>query len=180
VSSSSSSHILPKSLAMIVDLTGTSLMTSCPKMKHRTPMLYPVRLGDKDTPIKLMFLEAPPPSLEHYSDNTYLLSAEKQNKHATSFATSQESDSTACSDVGILEAAAEVRKCRPCKGKRNRYKKLVKKLEAQILDNPESFNLEPMSLPPSLQRNDKQREKLMQRMQKFKYSVKMCQETGSP
>jgi len=141
-------------------------------MNHRAPMLYPVRLGDRDTPIKLLFLDVPPPD---YKDNSWLLSAEKDSKNVASLASSQESDSTTYDDAGILGAGAGeqgVRHSRPCKGKRDRYTKLVKHLENQILDNPDSFNLDPARLPPSLQSNGKQREKLMQRIQSFKDRVK--------
>jgi len=157
-------------------------MTSHPAMNQPSPMLYAVNLGDKSTPVKLMFLKAPPPALEDYSDNSLFLSAEKDGKHATSFVTSQDSDATEIDHAGTLEADAEkqgVRKVRPCKGKRDRYKKLVKSLKSQILENPDSFYLEPTSLPPSLQRNGKQREKLMQQMQDFKYQVRIRQEAGS-
>jgi len=168
---------------MNIDLTTTSLMTSWPKMKHGTPTLYPMSLGDKGAPIKLMFVEALPPALEDYTDNAFVLSAEKHLKQGTSMSTSQDpdsTDSTECGDVDILKAGAEEqgsRRARPCKGKRDRYKKLVKRIELQILDHPDSFNLSPVSLPPSLQSNDKQREKLMQRMLKFQRQVKMCQES---
>jgi len=151
-------------------------------MNHRSPMLYPVRLGGKDTPIKLLFLDAPPTAWDDDKDNSWLLSAVKDSKDAASFVNSQDSDSTAYNDAGILEPVAReqgVRHSRPCKGKRDRYTKLVKHLENQILDNPDSFNLDPARLPPSLQSNGKQREKLMQRIQNFKDRVKMCQEVGS-
>jgi len=120
--------------------------------------------------------------LEDYSNNSLFLSAEEDGKHATSFVTSQDSDATECDHAGTFEADDEkqgVRKSRPCKGKRNRYKKLVKSLKGQISENPDSFCLEPTSLPPSLQRNKKQQEKLMQQMQIFKYQVRMRQEAGS-
>jgi len=157
-------------------------MTSFPAMNQRSPMLYAVNLGDQSTPVKLMFLNAPPPALEDYSNNSLFLSAEEDGKHATSFVTSQDSDATECDHAGTFEADDEkqgVRKSRPCKGKRNRYKKLVKSLKGQISENPDSFCLEPTSLPPSLQRNKKQQEKLMQQMQIFKYQVRMRQEAGS-
>jgi len=65
---------------------------------------------------------------------------------------------------------------RPCKEKRNRYKKLVKRLEVQILQDPSSFDFETISLPPSLQRNDRQRVKLMERMNSFHYRAKIHDE----
>jgi len=60
---------------------------------------------------------------------------------------------------------------RPCKGKRNRYKKLVHHLERQIMANPGVFTMDDIVLPPSLQANQTQRLKLIDRMAKYQQEV---------
>jgi len=165
---------------MQVDLLDTALMGSRPVTDHSAPNLCTVKCGDQDTPVKIMFLAAPSPAMGDINVNTCLLSQGRDGKHATSTACSQDLDSTACDDAGTPLAVAEqygVRKGgRPCKAKRIRYKNLVKRLEIQILEDPSSFDLEAMSLPPSLQTNDEQRAKLMQQMEVFKHRAKMCEE----
>jgi len=187
----------------MVGLEGTALMGSHLVMNHRSSNLCIVSCGDEDTPVKLMFLAVPSPTTENHNDNSCLLPEGWDAKHATSIACSQEADSTcddagtppgstscddagtppdstSCDDAGTPPAVAEerdVRKpSRPCKEKRNRYKKLVKRLEVQILQDPSSFDFETISLPPSLQRNDRQRVKLMERMNSFHYRAKIHDE----
>jgi len=161
----------------MVDLMDTALMGSIPVMNHGAPKLCIVRCGDQGAPVKLMYSVSP--AAEDHKVNTSLRSEGQDSKHSACIACSQDSDSTACDDAGTHVAAAEqlgVRKIRPSKGKRSRYRKLVKRLEIQILEDPSSFDLEAISLPPSLQRNDKQRAKLMQTMEVFKYRAEMCGE----
>jgi len=157
-----------------------ALMGAHHVMTHRSPNLCIVRCGGADTPVKLMFLAVPSPATEYHNDNSGLLPEGWDAKHAASIACLQEADSTSCDDAGTPSAVAEERgvwkHSRPCKEKRNRYKKLVKRLEAQILQDPSSFDVETVSLPPSLQRNDKQRAKLMERMNSFQYKAKMRDE----
>merc|ERR1719277_898297 len=56
-------------------------------------------------------------------------------------------------------------KLRPCKGKRDRYRKLVSRLTTQIAADPDSFNLETVELPPSIASNEVVKSKLMTKMQ---------------
>jgi len=62
---------------------------------------------------------------------------------------------------------------RPSYGKHKRYQKLVRRLEIQIMANPDLFDLDKIDFPPSLQANDKQRQKLMQRLLEFKHQAKI-------
>jgi len=170
----------PKSSAMMVDLKGTALMGTRHVMNHRSPNLCIVRCGGEDNPVKLMFLAVPSPATEYHTDSSGLLPEGWDARHATSIACLQEADSTSCDDAGTPPAVAEERcvwkPSRPCKGKRNRYQKLVKHLEAQILQDPSSFDFQTVTLPPSLQRNDTQRAKLRERMHSFQYQAKMRDE----
>jgi len=60
---------------------------------------------------------------------------------------------------------------RPCKGKRHRHKKLVHRLQMQILENPEDFTMDDVVLPPSLLANEEQRLKLIGRMKLYQHEV---------
>jgi len=163
---------------MMVALIDTALMGSHLEINHHVSNLCIVKCGDEDSPVKLMFLAAASCATEYHNGNLCLLSEAQDAKHSTSIACSQDTDSATCNDAGTLPAVAEehgVRKPnRPCKGKRNRYKKLVKRLQIQFLEDPGFFKLETSSLLPSLQRNDKQRARLMQRMDNFTNKAKMC------
>lgn len=57
-------------------------------------------------------------------------------------------------------------KLRPCKGKRDRYRKLVLRLVDEIREDPKAFNFESTDLPPSLASDDKAKEKLRGMLQK--------------
>jgi len=89
----------------------------------------------------------------------------------------QDLDTTVLSDSHSFESAAVVdmvrESRRPCKAKRDRYRKLVRRLEIQILASPDLFDVDKIDLPPSLQANDKQRHKLMQRLLRFKHQAKI-------
>jgi len=60
---------------------------------------------------------------------------------------------------------------RPCKGKRNRYKKLVQRLQTQIMANPGGFTMDDIVLPPNLLANHTQRLKLIDRMKRYQQEV---------
>jgi len=143
-------------------LLDTALMESHLKINHHVSNLCIVKCGDQDSPVKLMF--AASRASDYHNGNTCLLSEAQDAKPSTSIACS-------CNDAGTLLAVAKqhgVKKPnRPCKGKRNRYKKLVKRLQIQFLEDPSSFELETVSLLPSVHRNDTQRARLMQRMDNF-------------
>jgi len=89
----------------------------------------------------------------------------------------QDVEETVLRDSHSFESVAVVdmvrKSPRPSKAKRDRYRKFVRRLEIQILANPDLFDLDKIDLPPSLQANDKQRQKLMQRLLRFKHRAKM-------
>lgn len=60
---------------------------------------------------------------------------------------------------------------RPCRAKRNRFLKLVKRLEAQVLEDPKGFSMDNVALPPSLVENHGERQKLFDLMESFQYKV---------
>jgi len=96
--------------------------------------------------------------------------------YPTSMVCMQDVGTTVLSDSHSFESAAVVDMVRgshrPCKAKRDRYKNLVRRLEIQILANPDLFDVDKINLPPSLQANDKQRQKLIQRLLRFKNQAK--------
>jgi len=71
----------------------------------------------------------------------------------------------------VAEEQNQAKKCRPCKGKRNRYKKMVDRLQKQISENPEVFRMDQVVLPPSLQANDRQRLRLFDRLKRHQHKV---------
>jgi len=58
-------------------------------------------------------------------------------------------------------------KMRPCKGKRERYRKLVGYIEKQIQTGPESFNINDVVLPPSVAQNEAAKAKFMAKVAGF-------------
>jgi len=68
-------------------------------------------------------------------------------------------------------AEEQTKKKRPSKGKRDRYSKLIQRLQTQISENPEGFTFDEVVLPPSLQANDKQRLKLIEQMERYQHAV---------
>jgi len=78
-------------------------------------------------------------------------------------------------DVSCNSSTAEEqdqwKKMRPCKGKRDRYKKLVQRLQTQIKANPGVFTMDDIVLPPSLHANPTQRLKLINQMKKYQRKV---------
>jgi len=71
----------------------------------------------------------------------------------------------------VVEEQNQAKKSRPCKGKRNRYKKLVDRLQRQISENPVVFAMDQVDLPPSLQANDRQRLRLIDRLKSYQHKV---------
>lgn len=63
-------------------------------------------------------------------------------------------------------------KPRPCKGKRDRYRKLVVKIEAMIEENPWEWHSNLEDLPPSIVENPALKQKLMSKLMAFAESVK--------
>jgi len=55
-------------------------------------------------------------------------------------------------------------KARPCKGKRDRYRKHVSKISEQIMADPFSWSAETMEVPPSIEGNPDLKRKFMARM----------------
>lgn len=56
-------------------------------------------------------------------------------------------------------------KQKPCKGKRDRYRKLITRLASEIECDPYSFSVEALQLPPSIASNEAARAKLLSKMQ---------------
>ncbi len=54
---------------------------------------------------------------------------------------------------------------RPCKGKRDRYRKLVSRLEGEIQCDPDSFDVDKLELPPSIAADECARAKLLAKLQ---------------
>jgi len=80
----------------------------------------------------------------------------------------------ACIQEASGPAAQEVRKkpSRPCKQKRNRYKKLVDQLKVMISESPETFDIRTVALPPRIAKNDERRRKLMHDMQQYQRQLR--------
>jgi len=66
-------------------------------------------------------------------------------------------------------------KLRPCKGKRDRYRKLVTRLNRLIECDPYNFDIEKVSLPPSIETNPLMKEKLIVKMNAFAEKVRAGQ-----
>jgi len=86
---------------------------------------------------------------------------------------SSESDITDDASLKASEASSEAenKTYRPCRAKRNRFQKLVKRLEAQILEDPEAFTMDKVALPPSLVNNQGERQKLIDLMETFQQNT---------
>jgi len=134
-------------------------------------------LKDQDLLLEPVFIIPPPPGFEKQDFCMSLVSFGQGRNNPTLIAHASDSESTELADAGKLDLMAQeqvaYQKGRPCKGKRDRYKKLVKRLEADIKADPVSFDLNLRTLPPSLQANDKQREKLRIRMGQYQHWVKI-------
>jgi len=71
------------------------------------------------------------------------------------------SDSTTCFREAspfsgeFMSRRKKRRVCRPCKGKRIRYNRFVERLCTQVEDDPTSFSLRDVTLPPSIIANPK-------------------------
>lgn len=63
-------------------------------------------------------------------------------------------------------------KTRPCKGKRDRYKKLLTRIESMINANPDTVMDVVASLPPSVERQQELKERLIAKFQKHADEVK--------
>jgi len=87
-----------------------------------------------------------------------------------------ESDITEAASLDASELSADMdvkrnKTYRPCRAKRNRFLKLVKRLEAQVLEDPKGFSMDNVTLPPSLVENHGERQKLFDLMESFQYKV---------
>jgi hypothetical protein len=60
---------------------------------------------------------------------------------------------------------------RPCRAKRNRFLKLVKRLEAQVLEDPTGFSMDTVTLPPSLLNNLGERQRLFDLMDSYQHKI---------
>jgi len=60
------------------------------------------------------------------------------------------------------------RKLRPCKGKRERYRKLVERLRDEVARDPENVDIASLVLPPSVARDDTSRAKLIAQLREYR------------
>lgn len=74
----------------------------------------------------------------------------------------------------------EKRSQRPCKGKRDRYRKLVLRIQQAIDEDPEGFDLEATELPPSIASNKKLKQKLQKRVQAYTSNIRSERQEGVP
>lgn len=65
---------------------------------------------------------------------------------------------------------------RPCKGKRDRYRKMIVRMETMIDKNPESLPQTMANLPPSIRDDHTRKSKLMSKMQSRAAQVKSLRE----
>jgi len=82
-----------------------------------------------------------------------------------------ETSSKSSTEDTAAEEQNQTNKKRPSKGKRDRYNKLIQRLQTQISENPQAFTIDEVVLPPSLQANDKQRLKLIEQMERYHRAV---------
>lgn len=79
-------------------------------------------------------------------------------------------DHSLCPAVGSASSAQQPTsdggkpKVRPCKGKRDRYRKHVTRISEQIMADPFSWSAEKMDIPPSIECNPELKRKFMARM----------------
>jgi len=78
-------------------------------------------------------------------------------------------DSTSTPQAGNLRSK---KRNRPCKGKRRRFKRFVDNLKNQMSEDVESFNVEEVWWPPSLEANDRKRQQLIKLMEDLQHQLK--------
>jgi len=69
------------------------------------------------------------------------------------------------------QVAKSQKKSRPCREKRERYRKFVHRLKEQALANPLSFSMDKVEFPQSLLINHDQRSKLIKHIQSYQHEV---------
>jgi len=122
----------------------------------------------QDVPLEPAFIIRTPPGLVEADFAMSVLCFGQGRNHPTLIAHTEDGDSTAL----VAQEQIVCKKHRPCRGKRLRYKRFVKRIEAHIQANPVSFDLNKITLPPSLQANVKQQEKLRRRIERYHDWVK--------
>jgi len=125
-------------------------------------------LRDQYFPLEPVLIIRPPPGLEEADFAMSVFSSGQGRNHPTLIAHAKDGDSTAL----VAQEQVVCEKRRPSKGKRDRYNRLVKRLEADIQANPAFFDWNTITLPPSLQANVKQQEKLRRRIERYHDWVK--------
>lgn len=70
-------------------------------------------------------------------------------------------------------------KIRPCKGKRDQYKNLIRRTFEEIERSPESFDLDDIRIPSSVDFNPKVREKFLARISNFHKKFRSAPEEGT-
>mmetsp|Transcript_39855 Transcript_39855/g.100107 ORF Transcript_39855/g.100107 Transcript_39855/m.100107 type:complete len:134 (-) Transcript_39855:25-426(-) len=73
-------------------------------------------------------------------------------------------DGAACRFCHMPHANSEKMQIRPCKGKRDRYKKFVDKLMRDISSNPDSVDLAELTLPQFIETNPARRGRVLARL----------------
>jgi len=68
---------------------------------------------------------------------------------------------------------------RPCKSKRDQYKKIVNKFEAEILRDPFGFNIESVKVPPRIFTSPELTSKFMRRLESIAESARRAQGNGT-
>mmetsp|Transcript_107558 Transcript_107558/g.195647 ORF Transcript_107558/g.195647 Transcript_107558/m.195647 type:complete len:471 (+) Transcript_107558:70-1482(+) len=71
-------------------------------------------------------------------------------------------------------------KMRPCKGKRDRYRKLVVRLTQSIEEDPDNFDLDRVELPPSVEKSETVKEKLRKKMHIYAERIRAERRGGVP
>jgi len=68
---------------------------------------------------------------------------------------------------------------RPCKSKRDQYKKMVKKFEVEILKDPFGFNIESVNVPPRIFASPELTSKFMRRLESIAHGARRATGNGT-
>jgi len=81
----------------------------------------------------------------------------------------------------MTEQPKPKRKCtRPCKGKRERFRKYVDKIKTQVDQDPEGFDYEKVDHPEGLLQNDKGRKKVESIIENYRAGIMAKGSEGQP
>jgi len=155
-----------------VDVMATQRSQSCPATILRHPRL----------PKGLVLTELPRINIEELDLDVEIECPHSEYKHRGTINLVPLTD-TACpnlmaaegpteSDVDV-ECIGKNKRYRPCRAKRNRHKRVVQRLQTQILNDPEGFIMDKVRLPPSIETRKTERQKLMDRMRGCQHKAMM-------